>query len=140
VKTLLALSALLAAALAAILFPEMKSTLLLIPFALLALFFAGCSSGLAAKLNKMPDGKFATATLEETGKFTHTEIKLSGVVKDNGELSADKITIEHTDPWVVKFKFEATEYQAQLSRAAQKRPLNHPVPHATEAKPAEVSK
>lgn len=103
-------------------FPDMK-TLLILAVASAALLLTGCTSGFAAKLNKLPDGAFTSAKLEETDKFTSTTIALTGVTKDNGELSAASIAIDHTNPWVTKFHFEAENYQAQLSRTEQKKKL-----------------
>ena len=118
------LVALFATALAADAFPPMKNSLAVLALALVALFLSGCTTGVAAKLNKMPDGRFSSALLEETDKFTSTTIKLSGVTKDNGELTAAKITVDHTNPWLTKLHFEAEDYAVQLSRAAQKKPLS----------------
>lgn len=133
-KTLLVLSALLTAALAAVVFPPMKPSLVVIPFVLLAVFLTGCTTGLAAKINKLPDGRFATATMEETDKFTSTTIKLEGVTKDNGTLAADRMAIDHTNPWVTKFHYEVTGYYGQLSAAEKKKllpPANpNPAPEA----------
>lgn len=120
-RLLLLLTAVLTAALCATALPEMKKILLLIPFALVALAFtSGCANGLSSKLAKMPDGRFQRATLKETGKFTHTVISLEGVTKDNGLFSADRISIDHTNPWVLEFHFEATGYEGQLTAATKK--------------------
>jgi len=108
----------------------MPDTLTLMKFALLALalvalcvVLTGCTTGLAAKLNKLPDGRFATATLEETDKFTSTTIKLENVTKDNGTLAADRMAVDHTNPWVTKFHYEVTGYYGQLSAAEKKKLL-----------------
>lgn len=123
-KILLGAATLFAAAVCAEIFPDMKKLLLLIPFALLALTLAGCTTNIAKKLNAMPDGSFSSATLIETDKFTSTTISMAGVVKDNGEMSADSIHIDHTNPWMTKLTFDAKDYRAQLSRAANKKLLD----------------
>lgn len=104
----------------------MKFSLLAVVLVALLVFLTGCTSGLASKLNKLPDGRFATATLEETDKFTSTTIKLEGVSKDNGTLSAERMAVDHTNPWVTKFHYEVTGYYGQLS-AAEKKKLLPPV-------------
>lgn len=108
-------------------FSDMKSIALVCTLLAVAVLATGCTSGIAAKLNKLPDGRFATATLEETDKFTSTTIKLEGVAKDDGTLSAARMTIDHTNPWVTKFHYDVTDYYGQLSAAAKKKPLP-PVP------------
>lgn len=133
-RVVLGLAALATAGLAAVIFPDMKKLLLAIPFGLLLLALLGCTSGLAGKLHKMPDGQFTRATFEETGKFTHTKIDLTGVRKDNGVLTAATIAIDHNDPWFQHVKFNADNYEVQLSREAQKKPLSPQVP----AKEADV--
>lgn len=109
------------------LFTFMKIAALLCAVVAALVFLTGCTTGLAAKLNKLPDGRFATATLEETDKFTSTTIKLEGVTKDNGTLAADRMAVDHTNPWVTKFHYEVTGYYGQLS-AAEKRKLLPPAP------------
>lgn len=127
-KTLAALSALLAAAFAALLFPAMKNVLLLIPFALLVLACSGCASRLASSLQRMPDGAFQRLVFQETGKFTSTTVTGAGVVKDNGKLTADSLTIEHTDPWFPKISLQVEGYQVQLSAAEKRKPIE-PIMH-----------
>lgn len=108
---------------AALLFPAMKTPVLLAAVALAALLLTGCTSGFASKLNKMPDGRFTRVSLEETGKFSSTAIVLENAVKDNGLLTADKVAIDHTNPWVTKLKFVAEGYVVQLSAAEKRKPL-----------------
>ena len=122
---LLALATLVAAALAASLFPDMKKILLLIPFALLALTLAGCTTTVAAKLAKMPDGSFASARFTESGNFLNTTIELTNVVKDNGLFTAEKIHFESTNPSPIvgKITFDAVGYTAQLTAAEKKKIL-----------------
>lgn len=100
------------------------------------LLLTGCTSGIAAKINKLPDGRFATAKLEQTDKFTSTTIELTGVIKDNGTMSAERMVIDHTNPWVTKFRYDVSGYYGQLS-AAEKRKL---LPPATPAPAPEVPK
>lgn len=116
----------------------MPDTLTLMKFACLALvlvalciFLTGCTTGLAAKLNKLPDGRFESAKLEETDKFTSTKIALADVVKDNGTLRAGRMVIDHTNPWVTSFHYEVVGYYGQIS-AAEKRKL---LPPAVESIP-----
>jgi hypothetical protein len=137
-KTALTFCALLLAAVAAFFFPAMKTPILVLALALFALLVTGCTSGFAAKLNKMPDGRWSTARLEETDKFTSTTIQLDGVSKDNGQLSAKQIVIDHTNPWMTKFHFEATDYEAQLSAAAKKKLFTPLLPPGSGAAPAPV--
>ena len=108
-------------------FTLMKFALIALALVALLVFVTGCTSGIAAKLNKLPDGRFATATLEETDKFTSTTIKLENVTKDDGTLAAGRMAIDHTNPWVTKFHYEVTDYYGQLSAAAKKKPLP-PIP------------
>ncbi len=107
----------------------------LVAAALAALFFlSGCTTGLGRRLAKMPDGRFKTATLEETGKFSTTTIKLGDARKDNGLLTAATIDVVHSNLWVQKLEFHATGYVVQLTPAEKKKPLppdpNEPSPAA----------
>ena len=123
-KLLLALTTLLATALAALIFPDMKKVLLLIPFALLALTLAGCQSHVAGLLAKMPDGQFTKAVLTQSSAGVTTKIDLAGVRKDNGEFSATAIDVTFVVPFWSTFAFHAEDYELQLTRAAQKKPLS----------------
>lgn len=100
-KTLLALAALLAAACASILFPDMKPTLLLVPFALLALAFtSGCSSAsIQRSLRGLPEGSSAKVSFGHTNLGMGTVITAEGFDNHNDVLKAKKITATHNDPW-----------------------------------------
>lgn len=101
----------------------MKILAPLVVLAAVVLIFSGCTAGLSQRLARMPDGRFATATLQETGKFTSTTIKLTAATKDNGLLTAEHISVSHTNPWLTKFEFEAQGYVVQLTPAEKKKPL-----------------
>jgi ABC-type glycerol-3-phosphate transport system substrate-binding protein len=121
------------------LFTVMKFSALALAALALLVFLTGCTTGLAAKLNKMPDGQFSNATLSETGKFTKTTITLNGVTKDNGVMTAKKISVSHVNPWVIDFTFTAEDYTAQLSAAAKKKVLPPLGPKSTESVPPAAS-
>lgn len=115
----------------------MKFSVLALALVALCVVLTGCTTGLAAKLNKLPDGRFDTAKLEETDKFTSTTIALTDVTKDNGTLSAARMVIDHTNPWVTKFHYEVTGYYGQLSASEKKKLLPavvHPAPPVEAAK------
>lgn len=101
----------------------MKFLLVAVTAVALVVFLGGCSTGIAAKLNKLPDGRFDSAKLEETGKFTSTTITLTDVTKDNGTMQAARMSIDHTNPWITKFRYEVVGYYGQLSASEKKKLL-----------------
>lgn len=137
-----ALSALCAAAFAAILFPEMKSILLVIPFALTLLALGGCSSAnFEARVRKLPDGHFDSVRLTETGKFTSTTIEGANLTKDGNTIHADKVRAQHTNPWLPNVEFIAEGWTLDVSANARPkkpepaRPLSAEPAKATEPEP-----
>jgi hypothetical protein len=113
----------------------MKIAALLCAAVAAVMFLTGCTSGIAAKLNKLPDGRFASAKLEQTDKFTSTTIDLTGVTKDNGTFIAERMVIDHTNPWVTKFRYEVTGYYGQLSAAEKRKLIPSAAPAPSESIP-----
>ena len=129
-RTLFFLSALLAAALCATIFPDMKKLLLLIPFALAALALGGCvSATLQNKIAKLPDGHFDEFSLVETDKIGSTTISGKGLDKTGGKFSADELHFDHGDPWVTKLAFDGKGYRVGAEAPAPAKPAVPIIPN-----------
>lgn len=135
-KTLLALSSLLAAAAAALVFPEMKSTLLLIPVALALLSLgSGCTTTKVQRaLRALPEGRFDKVTLDHSNLGIGTALSAEQLDNHNDVVKAGKITLTHNDPWTGKttIVIENGELDVGTHARAPKKKLNAEV-----AEPAE---
>lgn len=78
-------------------------TLILVSVASL---LAGCSSPLGI-LREIPDGKISYANLNIDGRLTTTSVLVENGTKENGILKVDTLKVDHTNPWVKKFEYEA---------------------------------
>lgn len=122
-KTLFAVAALCAAALCAILFPDMKKLLLLIPFslALLAGLSACSSPGFVKHFRALPDGQLTNFSIVETATGgINTKIEGEHLTKLDGKITATKIHAQHTNPWIPNIEFKADEWT--LDVGPSKRP------------------
>lgn len=127
-RPLLALSALLAAALVAVLLPEMKTLLLAVPVALV-LLATGCSS-ITKSLRSLPDGHFENLEMTETGKVTSTTGKFAILDKDADVIRARGVDLRHSNLWWPNVALKSDVAVIDLSASARKRanppPLSAP--------------
>ncbi|MCX6953106.1 MAG: hypothetical protein NTV51_13210 [Verrucomicrobia bacterium] len=100
-KILLAVSALCAAAICAILFPDMKKYLLIIPFALVALLASGCGSvaDFKRKLRDLPDGHYDSVLISQKNLGVGGSLSAEKLVLSGNEISFDILTAEVNTPW-----------------------------------------
>lgn len=136
-KELFTVAALLAVAVCAFLFPEMKKALLLIPLVLAALaVFNGCANPAFQKhIRALPDGEFSNFSFVETGKFTNTKLEGERLVKDGDKISATKIHAQHNNAWIPNLEFKADSWVLDLSRGRARVPKFSDVPSSAQASP-----
>lgn len=109
-KTLLALTALLAAAIVALVFPDMKKILLLVPFALLvAALFSGCATTrIEAELRKLSDGHFEEVTVSQQNLGIGATLTAANLTKKGNDITFDSLNAQANTPWtgttIVKLK------------------------------------
>lgn len=100
-KTLLSLSALLAAVLAALVFPDMKKILALVPFALLvAALFTGCATNkIESELRKLSDGHFDEVTVSQQNLGIGATLTAVNLKKEGNAISFDSLDAQANTPW-----------------------------------------
>jgi len=120
-KLLLALTTLLAAALAAYAFPAMQKYLVLIPFALLALCLTACSTvaNFERDLRKLPDGHLGKVTVITTNLGMEASMTAESLDKKGNEISAKLITANANTPWLGKQSLSIEDWSADVSPAAK---------------------
>lgn len=121
-KILLALSTLTAAALCAVIFPEMKKLLALIPFALLALAFTACgsTSRIEQALRKLPDGHADKFTVGGGNLGVSASITGAGLDKQGNAISAELLNATVSTPWSGQWIFNLENWKADVSPDARK--------------------
>jgi hypothetical protein len=118
-RLLLSLTALFAAALTALAFPEMKTLLLAIPVALV-LLATGCSS-ISKSLRNLPDGHFENLEMTETGKVTNTTAKFAILDKDADVIRARGVDLRHSNIWMPNVALKTDVAVIDISTSARKR-------------------
>ena len=133
-KILLALAALLAAAICALLFPDMKRLLILIPFALLAILLSSGCTSIKRALRQLPDGHFEKLVMNETGKFSNTTGTFAVLDKDNDVIRARGVDLRHSNLWIPNLSLQSEVVTIDLATTAGKRvnptPIALPDPSA----------
>jgi hypothetical protein len=130
-KTLLALAALLAAAFAAVIFPEMKPALLLIPFVLaLTALTSGCGStgAIERALRKLPDGHIDKVTVSSGNLGVSATITGDGLDKQANKISATRLNATLNTPWSGTTVFNLEGWTADVSPNAHAAKKPAPVP------------
>jgi len=100
-KILFAVSTLLATAAAAVVFPEMKKLLILIPFALLALCFSGCASlaDIKKHLRDLPDGHYDSAVIAQTNLGVGVTVTAENLTLSGNDISFTTLALDGRTPW-----------------------------------------
>lgn len=153
-KTFVSVSALLAAALAALIFPAMKPILLLVPFALALLAFTtGCGHTIERQLRKLPDGHVGKFTISQGNLGVSATITGETLDKNGNAISAQKLNATLNTPWSGTTIFNLEDWRADVSpdshprKAPATAPLSResmiellkPVPAVEPEKPKEVT-
>lgn len=121
-KILFAVATLLAAAIAAVLFPDMKKLLILIPFALLALTcVSGCSTvaSFERDLRKLPDGHVGKVTISTTNLGLEARFTATDLDKQGNQISAKLIDSSANTPWLGKQSMIIEDWSADVSPEAR---------------------
>lgn len=93
----------------------MKTTAIMLT-ALLSLFGSGCST--AGKiLDQIPEGSATSIRYTRTGKFSTTTATVDGWEKTSQKVSADKLTLRHSNAWMPNVEVEMVDYKRDRGAA-----------------------
>jgi len=100
-KTLLAVSALLAVALGALAFPDMNKLILVVPFLLsLVALASGCSSAdFKRRLRELPDGHYDSVVLSQKNLGIGAGLTAENLTLKGDEISFTSLAAEANTPW-----------------------------------------
>jgi hypothetical protein len=89
----------------------MKSKLQLLALMIIASLFAGCANGIDGFVPPITASKL---DYTRTGKFSSTTVKVEGLKHVGDKVTAERITIQHSNAWIPNVQITAEGYERTI--------------------------